>query len=215
MSRKSFAPISTPSPSSSSVAFAPRRFPGHSNRLTARLGFSGLFAMVASASRAANHEIDHQPALRVAPRPQARHPSPIPVCVSVAMPKRLDCPSSAVPTQVRLNGHNGGFDAPHSITTAMRQPKQYGKASCCMVQCTSENMPRGGHLCCVERPGWCQTRRFFVNTPPFFRGALRAPNLCIPTCISIQIPYFCPARFARRISASEVHTLVAITLCVV
>ena len=37
---KSFAPISTPSPSSSSVAFAPRRFPGHSNRLiTARLGF--------------------------------------------------------------------------------------------------------------------------------------------------------------------------------
>ena len=30
-----------------------------------------------------NHEIAHQPALRAAPRPQARHPSP---CVSVAMP---------------------------------------------------------------------------------------------------------------------------------
>lgn len=27
-------------------------------------------------------------------------------------------------------------------------------------------MPRGAHLCCVERPGWCQTHCFFVKTPP-------------------------------------------------
>ena len=30
-----------------------------------------------------------------------------------------------MPTQVRLNDHNGGFDAAHSTATAMRQPKQW------------------------------------------------------------------------------------------
>ena len=60
--------------------------------------------------------------------------------------------------------------------TPPRRPcgsRSNGKASCCMVQCTSENMPRIAHLCCVERPGWCQTHRCFVNTPPFYsrRGA--------------------------------------------
>ena len=60
--------------------------------------------------------------------------------------------------------------------TPPRRPcgsRSNGKASCCMVQCTSENMPRVAHLCCVERPGWCQTHRCFVNTPPFYsrRGA--------------------------------------------
>ena len=70
-----------------------------------------------------------------------------------------------MPTQVRLNDHNGGFDAAHSTATAMRQPKQWQSellhgsvhvrkhaTSCAPLLCRAARVVPNASLFCQHAP---------------------------------------------------------------